>query len=243
MSGRWKKAADLTVLYSEGRGNGTASNMVTRAVLRELCWISHDVGIVQASVATIAQRLGIAERSVQRALARLQDDRVIVRAIRGNSGGGWNNGNASVYVIRRLPDARGDYHPDPEWINHRWRVAWLASPRWQKIKRKNQRIIREIWSGRADDEHSAEMLAESPQTISLPIPLVAEVTTEEVSLPDSHDVATGQRCHPCTSKRQLRAVGPSTESPAKPNPQLLRVSLDARAAAKRLREIPDDEFW
>lgn len=145
MAGRWMTAGNRTALYRADvpvRGDGVVTNYVARGVLRELCAVAHDAGIAHVLSAVLAERLGVSDRHVRRALARLERDGWITRPVRG--GGNRMNKDqprASVYVLRPLPDADGHLWPDPEWVGHQW-PAYAQTPRFLHLSRGNRAAVR-----------------------------------------------------------------------------------------------------
>lgn len=137
-------AGDRTALYRfdvPARGDGLASNVITRAVLRELCRVAHDAGIASVFLAVVAERVGVSEKQAKRALARLLRDGWIQRPVRGVGNRVGTGPRASVYVIRTLPDADERLWPDPEWVTARW-AEYVVTPRFLALSPANRLAVR-----------------------------------------------------------------------------------------------------
>lgn len=144
MSGIWSKAGGRTALYRSdvpARGDGAASNLVTRTVLRDLCWWAHDAGVATVYTATIAERVGVSRSTVIRALARLERDGWVTRAVRGTGNRVGVGTRASVYVLRPLPDVDGNLHPEPQLVAERW-PAYAVSHWFLPLSRGNRAAVR-----------------------------------------------------------------------------------------------------
>lgn len=217
MSGRWMAAGGRFAHYSEPghAGPGSAGNVVTRAVLRELCLIAADAGIVHTFTAILAQRVGISDRQARRALARLESDGWITRPIRGIGNRGGTSPRASVYVLRPLPDAEGKVWPDPDWVAEQW-PRYASSRHFVPLERAIQRQIHTarrmtLWTG--------------PQPVDNPASGPASGQLQ----PDRTGPTTGPACPPVTKKT---TTTPPPAPPARAHPAAV-----ARARAQ-LKAVP-----
>jgi hypothetical protein len=156
-------AGDHAAAYRGGSGDGLVGDLATRAVLRELCRIAHDAGVAEASVATLARRVGISERTCQYALARLQRDGLLRRPVRGTGNRHGSAPRGSVWVLARLPDDEGRMRPDVECVARGW-AQYLRTRRWERLgaaAREAVRDARHAPPGPVDNSPAAALLAAS----------------------------------------------------------------------------------
>lgn len=195
MSGRWMTAGDRFAGYRAdvpgARGDGAVANLPTRMVLQRLCRTAHDVGVAQVSVAVIADRIGISERATKYALARLERDAVITRAVRGTGNRHGTQPRATVYVLHPLPDVDGVLWPDPDWLALQWSV-YVTSRWWLALDRANRQAVRDAWAG-VDNPGGAGLLRASlGPTTGKPLPDSSQVTTQKQDPPRTHPKAAAR---------------------------------------------------
>lgn len=131
-------------------GDGLASNLVTRAVLRELCRTCHDSGVVQIGIVRLQTRIGVSPPTIKRALARLQSDEWITRAVRGTGNRHDSTPRETVWVLHQLVDAKGEYWPNADWVQQSWQ-AYLLTERYLRLSNFNRRAVLEAFSGAVDN--------------------------------------------------------------------------------------------
>jgi len=139
-------AGNRTVLYRSdvpgARGDGRVDNFATRAVLRELCAIAHHAGIAAVLTSVIGDRTGLSDSSTRRALARLERDGWVQRAVRGVGNRHGTDPRASVYVLRPLPDVNGQLWPDPDWVGEQW-PQYTLTRYFQRLDRAARAAVRD----------------------------------------------------------------------------------------------------
>ena len=182
------------------QGDGTVDNFATRSVLRELCRVAHDAGVAQVSVATIAGRLGVSERTVRRALARLARDGWVTRAVRGTGNRHGTQPRGSVYVIHQLPDSNGELWPHAEWLSLQWSV-YVGTRRWTALDRANRQAVRDAWTG-VDNSTPAGLLADSQgPTSGQPCPHSSQGDSQIGEVPATPVHVESPRIHPRAAAR------------------------------------------
>lgn len=218
MSGKWMIAGNRTALYRSdipAQGDGIASNMVCRAVLRELCAIGHDAGTVHVLSVELAARVGVTPRQVQRAVARMVADGWVQRPVRGVGNRMNIDPRASVYVLRPLPDADGRLWPDPEWVADRW-SAYSQTGRFMYLSRANRAAVRMAVLTALTPVDNSESAA-------------ADISNNRTVLTQQPDSTVA----PITIKQEERPVRP-------PHP---RTVARARSNMKLIRPNKEDDPW
>jgi hypothetical protein len=163
-------AGDRCADYREGAGSGDglASNLLTRAVLRELCRVAHDAGIAQVGVVRLAARIGAGERSVRYALQRLQRDGAITLALRGTGNRHGSEARESVWVLHPLRTGTGLLLPEADWLNEAW-LRYLDTPRWCRWSRPAQHAV----AAARQPVENVLLAASQPPTSGNPLPHIS----------------------------------------------------------------------
>jgi biotin operon repressor len=159
MSSEWVKAGKLWRGYCEPLTNGSGksrgkkldkpitsekvktpevSDVITRAVMRELCLICHDSGLVMVTHSELARRVGVSYYAVKRAIHRLTNDGYLV-AFRRGSGSKleinkptYTNARANAYLMARLPDEYGYKLPPSDYLEKAF-FRYVRSPRYNGL--------------------------------------------------------------------------------------------------------------
>jgi len=196
MSGRWMTAGNRTTLYRSdvpgARGDGTVDNTATRAVLRELCAISHHAGIAAVLTSVIGERTGLSRSSTLRALARLERDGWIQRAVRGVGNRHGTDPRASVYVLRPLPDINGELWPDPDWVGQQW-PAYTLTRYFQRLDRRARAAVR--------DTRSALLTAPVDNSYKVSVSALQGVTPDAPKQGEQEEQVPAKRVHPRVAAR------------------------------------------
>lgn len=222
MSGRWMTASDRFTGYRHdvkgARGDGRVSPLVVRSVLHQLCRIAHDAGIAQISVQRLCQSTGASPATVKRALKRLAEDGVIVRAVKGTGNRVGTDPRQSVWVIRQLPDIDGAPWPSRDWLAEQF-ARYADSDRWGALNSPARRVVRSTW-------HDLHEFSDSLEAFTRPVEN-AESEANKVSVTPQQSVSADPH-----SQGQPQFSGGSGWSDWHRN-------LEAKKRRGRMRVLPD----
>lgn len=159
MSSEWVKAGKLWRGYCEPLQSGSGksrdkkqeklvkekslktpevSDVITRAVMRELCLISHDSGLVMVTHSELAHRVGVSYYAVKRAVRRLVDDGYLVSFRKGSGSKlevnkpSYTNARANAYLLARLSDEYGYKLPPSDYLETAF-FRYVRSPRYNGL--------------------------------------------------------------------------------------------------------------
>lgn len=124
------------------------SDFITRAVMRELCLVAHDCGLVQISHSELAERLGCSYQQIKRAIKRLESDGYLVRAKRGSGASGnrtptgqtYKEKAPNLYLLARLSDKYGYQLPTRDFLEKSF-YAYVRTSRYNFMSKEAQTAL------------------------------------------------------------------------------------------------------
>ena len=127
------------------------SDFITRAVMRELCLVAHDCGLVQISHLDLAKRLGASYWQIKRAISRLEADGYLIRAKRGSGASGnktptgetYKEKAPNTYLLAPLADEFGYELPTVEFLERAF-YRYVRTARFNYLTKKAKAELIEL---------------------------------------------------------------------------------------------------